>query len=473
MSSTVATGGELDPDLETGCEHRIEVALGRRVEVLGDLLLPPEPTDSSRAACRDIARRLEEWQGPGIVILCGRLAGRPWPAPASSPPKRWRPHPSLRRCPARLRGAPGFTGHRRALPPIAIPPWSAPLEKAGVTVHDAVDLHCETGAGMRTVLVRAGTLRPGANPPLDESSTEDRPWLVGLERLDDPALARRFVTSRLLYRRLRRYLWAPPLVLAAIALLLRVEFVVDGLGHLFRSPASRTRSERAYDASWFSRFVATVVIAVALLVVLAIVVALTSRGIWRALGGEDLPAPWSGREAGTRPIAHALLEVDGQDALDMARGRRRGRCVGRDRRWRAGARAHPPRCWVLRLSRGHLRGGPRAPGALGPPADLPAPPPGVDPRDRDRAPTCTSASCWPRRTCPWPRWASVWSPPTSSSRAAPRRPTSTPSWPPAGPAAPRGHRRPRWRPTTSACAASGASPPCRSSWPAWSTCSPR
>ena len=51
----------------------IEVALGRRVEVIGDLLLPPEPTDSSRAACRDIARRLEEWQGPGIVIVCGRL----------------------------------------------------------------------------------------------------------------------------------------------------------------------------------------------------------------------------------------------------------------------------------------------------------------------------------------------------------------------------------------------------------------
>src|SRR5277367_6989637 len=57
-----------------GCTVR--VALGRRVEVIGDLLLPPEPTDSSRAACRDIAQRLDEWQGPGIVILCGRLVAR-------------------------------------------------------------------------------------------------------------------------------------------------------------------------------------------------------------------------------------------------------------------------------------------------------------------------------------------------------------------------------------------------------------
>ena len=63
----------------------------------------------------------------------------------------------------------------------------------------------------------------------------------------------------------------------------------------------------------------TLVIAVALLAVLALVVAITSRGIWRALGGEGLPAPWAGGPSGTRPIAHAQLELDGVDALDAAR----------------------------------------------------------------------------------------------------------------------------------------------------------
>ena len=53
-------------------------------------------------------------------------------------------------------------------------------------------------------------MRPDATPPIDATPAEDRPWLVGMERLDDPKAARRFVTSRLLYRRLRRYLWAPP-----------------------------------------------------------------------------------------------------------------------------------------------------------------------------------------------------------------------------------------------------------------------
>src|SRR6185437_12528837 len=60
------------------------------------------------------------------------------------------------------------------------------LEHCGVQAHDEVDLVCETGAGTRTVLVRTGSLRPDANPPIDFTSSEDRPWLVGMERLDDP-----------------------------------------------------------------------------------------------------------------------------------------------------------------------------------------------------------------------------------------------------------------------------------------------
>ena len=194
------------------------------------------------------------------------------------------------------------------------------LTGCGVKVVDGVDLHCETGSGPRTVWVRAGSMRLDASAPIDAIPRDDRPWLDGIERLDDPLESRRFVTSRLLYRRLRRFLWAPPLALAAIALLLRIEWVVNGLGHLFRSPRQQTALQRAYDASWFSRFVDTAVIAVALLVVLAVVVAVTSRGIWRALGGGTLPAPWARGDSGTTgPIAHAQLEIDGEDALDLTR----------------------------------------------------------------------------------------------------------------------------------------------------------
>jgi lysylphosphatidylglycerol synthetase-like protein (DUF2156 family) len=316
MGSNADTGVGSEPVTAVRADRVLPVALGRRVEVIGDLLLPPEPTDSSRAACRDIAQRLEEWQGPGIVIVCGRLVA---PGCPDDPTGVLDQHPDL------MDALGAFASRADSQVVVVMAPSERgpalvhALEYRGVAVHDEVDLACETGAGTRTVLVRAGTLRPDGNPPMDATPTDDRPWLVGMDRLDDPRSARRFVTSRVLYRRLRRYLWAPPLALAVIALLLRVEFVVDGLGRVFRTHRQQTALQRAYDATWPSRFIVTLLIAVALLAILALVVAITSRGIWRALGGEDLPAPWAGGPSGTRPIAHAQLELDGVDALDAAR----------------------------------------------------------------------------------------------------------------------------------------------------------
>ncbi len=302
----------------TADAHVILVPLGQRVEVIGDLLLPAEPTDSSRAACRDIARRLEDWQGPGTVVLCGRLVAPDCPHDAP-PAGALRRHAELTDALATFAARPDSHVVAVLAPAERAPELVQLLEASGVAVRAAVDLACETGAGTRTVLVRAGVMRPDANPPIDSTPSDDRPWLSGMERLDDPRLARRFVTSRLLYRRLRRYLWAPPLALAAIALLLRVEFVVDGLGRVFRSPRQQTALQRAYAATWASRLAVTVIIAVVLLAVLALVVAITSRGIWRALGGEGLPPPWAGGQSGARPVAHAQLEIDGEDALDATR----------------------------------------------------------------------------------------------------------------------------------------------------------
>jgi lysylphosphatidylglycerol synthetase-like protein (DUF2156 family) len=306
--------------------QRIEVALGRRVEVIGDLLLPLEPSASSSAVSRDIARRLSDWQGPGILIICGRIVATG--CPEGSARRALDNH-------AQLAGALGAFAARPDSQVIDVMPSGDrdqelvdALTQIGVQVVDGVDLHCETGSGPRTVLVRAGSMRADANPPMDATPRDGRPWLAGIERLDDPLQARQFVTSRLLYRRLRRYLWAPPLVLAAIALLLRIEWVIDGLGRVFRSPRQQTALQRAYDASWFSRFIVTVLIAVALLVVLAVVVAITSRGIWRALGGEGLPAPWARGGSGTGPIAHAQLEIDGEDALDVTRTAVEGGAAG-------------------------------------------------------------------------------------------------------------------------------------------------
>ncbi len=296
----------------------IDVPLGRRVMVIGDLLLPAIPSASSTATCRDLAAALSEWQGPGIVLVCGRLGSDATVDVQTA----LQAHPNL------MKAWADFAARAESKVVVVVPTMDtsselvATLAPLGVSVHEGVDLHCSTGAGARTVLVRAGTLRTDVNLPADAEASEDRPWLNGIELLEDPRLARRFVTSRLLYRRLRRFLWAPPLVLAGLALLLRLEFVIDGLGRVFRSPRQQRALNRAYDASWVSRLSVTIAIAAVLLVVLAIVVTLTSRGIWRALGGEGLPSPWAAgaaRSAGTRPTAHSLLTMHGADVLDVTR----------------------------------------------------------------------------------------------------------------------------------------------------------
>jgi lysylphosphatidylglycerol synthetase-like protein (DUF2156 family) len=312
MTTDIDQLREHGPAPEPDRVRRIDVALGRRVMVLGDLLLPQTPSPSSLATSRDIAQKLAEWEGPGVVVVCGQMVVRSCPGPGGAA-EALRAHQDLTTALSAFAARPDSQV-------VVVDPaetagdLSAELEGLGISLVPGADLHCVTGAGRRTVLIRTGTPRPDTNPPSDASPGDDRPWLAGMERLDDPRLARRFVTSRLLYRRLRRYLWAPPLVLAGLALLLR--------GHVFHSPRQQRALQHAYDASWFSRVLVTIIIGVALLVVLAIVVAVTSRGIWRALGGEGLPSPWSSGglgAQGTRSMAHSLLTLDGEDVLDVTR----------------------------------------------------------------------------------------------------------------------------------------------------------
>ena len=299
----------------------VDVALGRRVMVVGDLLLPSPPSASSLAACRDIAQTLSEWQGPGIVVVCGQLVATGCPG-APGPAEVLSLHRDL---------TAAFTSFaaRPETQIMAVLPEAAEhgelvdaLTELGVVVHPAVDFQCVTGAGIRKVLVRAGTQRPDLAQPVDVAPDDERPWLVGMERLDDPRQARRFVTSRLLYRRLRRYLWVPPLVLAAIALLLRLELVRDGLGHVFRSPRQQRALEHAYAAGLVLPFPGHR--------------PHRRRAVGRVGRGRGPHLPWylarprwwgsrlalgvgGGRPQGTQPTASTLINVGELDALDATR----------------------------------------------------------------------------------------------------------------------------------------------------------
>ena len=223
-----------------------------------------------------------------------------------------------------------------ARPRARTPSWRAALERSGRRgARRPSTSPARREPATRTVLVRAGHPATRRQPTDRRRPAEDRPWLAGMDRLDDPRLARRFVTSRLLYRRLRRYLWAPPAgrwppspcccgstsSSTASATSFRspapAERAAAGLRRLVVLPLRRHpghRGRRCWPC-W------------------RVVVALTSRGIWRALGGDGLPAPWAGGVRGRARSRHAQL-------ADRRRGRpRRHPRRHRGRRHRASSPA--------------------------------------------------------------------------------------------------------------------------------------
>ena len=257
-----------------------------------------------------------------------------------------------------------------------------------------VDLHCETGAGTRTILVRAGhaATRSSTRHPTS-SGAEERPWLDGIERLEDPGAG-------------------PPLRHLAPPLPAPASIPLGSSAHPGRpraAPAPRVRHRRARPGLPVAPPAARPATRLRRLVALALH---GHRGHRRGACSSCWASWWpSPRAAFGGPSAARVCPHRGSGLANPGtppdrplagrRGRpgrprrdpggRRGRCRRAHRRWRAGARAHPPRHRVLRLSRRHLRGGPRAPGPLRAPAHLPAPPPGVAPSRSRPGPTSTSA----------------------------------------------------------------------------------
>jgi lysylphosphatidylglycerol synthetase-like protein (DUF2156 family) len=308
---------------------RLTVPLGRRVMVIGDLLLPAEPTPSSSALAADVALTLEQWQGPGTIIVCGNMfagsaGGRVLDAGAAE---------TIVSAHAVLADAIGHFSARPDCQFVVLPGWRDPevaadpgvasvLASHGMQVTTSVDLLLMTAAGERRVLVRPGQPAQSAAGIVDGRPVEDRPWLAGIDRLEDPAAAGRFVSSRTLYRRFGRWVWVAPLLTLLVALLIHQPTVYHSVYRIVhRASGPRRVLARAYAASWTNRAVFTIGAIVVLEVVVAVLVALASRRIWKTLGGGALPPPWSplrSAEPFGRSPSSGLL-VSGTEALDEAR----------------------------------------------------------------------------------------------------------------------------------------------------------
>jgi lysylphosphatidylglycerol synthetase-like protein (DUF2156 family) len=327
----------------------LPVAMGRRVAVVANLLLRAEATPATTWAAEALARVLDDWDGPGTVVVAGNLFdlrdrcdGSVAPDTAASAPRDGQvdalaarvdaalaAHPVLadalgRFAAGELRQVVVLPGHADdAL--LRCPASQRRLEQLGVEVVGDVTLALETAAGTRRVAVAATVpVRDGQMPTSAAAAPfvglrcpdPNSPWQEGLDRLVDPAASRRFLTSRLLYRRFARFAWWLLVPYAAV-ILLRDPAVGNVVTHLLQGHlVSAHALHRARTAPWLARLAAATVAAAGGLLVLAGVLAIIGRKAWGALGGGPLPSPWHGPEASVptandagRDAARALLDT--------------------------------------------------------------------------------------------------------------------------------------------------------------------
>jgi len=315
---------------EPGTDNRptvVEVPIGQRVMVVSDLLLTAVATPSSTILSTELARSLNAWEGPGVLIIAGNLFDLTGcDRPRVQAERSMAAHPQLGEAFARFLHTPG----RRVLRQTGThePGYgsdaetAAAMEAMGVERFGVVDLHLSTTSGLRRVRVEPGehAYAPGlvapdgrAEPTADakpgavggerwqllaEQSQDDAPWLEGLDRLSDPSTLSRFVTSRVLYRRFGRYAWWL-LVPFGVIVLLRVAvtpWVLDHLGNGLPGRAIR----HAHQAGWSDQLVVASLLTLLGLAVLALVLRLLSRRAWSILGGGSLESFQSEGQANDR-----------------------------------------------------------------------------------------------------------------------------------------------------------------------------
>ena len=316
-------GGEPDTGAGTFSPEpgvtRVEVPLGRRVMVISDLLLTPEATATTSAVTTEVARALDTWDGPGILIIAGNLFDLTGSgSPLAESQRALEAHPALNQAlthfltidERRVIRQTGTHEPGRDTDPDTI----AAIAARGVEQAGPVDLHLHTATGVRVVRVEPGEhayaagcsgpetefnpaadAKPGVIGPssagrgwrsLAAQSDQDAHWLVGLNRLSDPSALSRFVVSRTLYRRLGRYAWWL-LVPFVVAGLLRVAVTPWVMGHLGSGlPARAIR--HAHQADLGDQIVIALSVALVVLGVLALVLGLLSRRMWSILGGGAL-----------------------------------------------------------------------------------------------------------------------------------------------------------------------------------------
>ncbi len=313
------TGIDAEAFRPEACATRVDVPIGHRVMVVSDLLLTPDATRTTLAVTGELARALDTWDGPGVLIIAGNLFDLIVSAsPLADSKKCLEAHPALALALTRFL----TYENRRVIRQTGThepgygtdPETMAAIAARGVEQLGPVDLYLHTATDIRVVRVEPGEhayaegctgtetefnpaadAKPGVVGPssagrgwrsLSAQADRDSPWLVGLNRLSDPSALSRFVVSRTLYRRVGRYAWWL-LVPFAVAALLRLAVTPWVEGHLGSGLTARAILH-AHQADLGDQIVVALLVALVVLGVLAVVLGLLSRRMWSILGGGSL-----------------------------------------------------------------------------------------------------------------------------------------------------------------------------------------
>ncbi|MHB8262537.1 MAG: bifunctional lysylphosphatidylglycerol flippase/synthetase MprF [Acidimicrobiales bacterium] len=269
------------PGARNAATHSVEVRTGHKVVVVSNLLLPRDPTEESLRAANLLGRQLDEWVGGGMLLVTGTLfdsAGRTATNGVRGEEelgaieshsdffeKLRRFAAGGRRRVIILRGTPEDEGQTNGATPGASgkqecheghegDPTIERLCFMGLEVMPVADLVFHTANGNRQVHVEAGPAAlasvAGGLPGEESPGSHPDQLYWGVSRLSDPDATKRFVLSRLVYRRLSKYAWVLLLpILVAVAL--KVPLVVALLAHALRShPAPRKVVMKVYRFRW-------------------------------------------------------------------------------------------------------------------------------------------------------------------------------------------------------------------------------
>ena len=284
-------------------QHTIPVPYGHRIFVLSDLGLSPDSQGTS-SNVRDFCQVLDEIDDASFVVVAGNLFG-----PDSTSNVGKFVEATFQQLPELVGAIRRFTsneGRRMIILPgsldrelVSDEIAHSILESLGVELASDIIFQVASTTGVRDLAVVAGKGTVRAIGSDAQSLREAR-------LLEDPLANSRFVTSRVLYRRLRAWIWIPLILLLLADFSSTITAIVDHFTH------HHFKARHLHP----SNFVANLILNLSLLIGSEAILAGVASWLVRQRFDRDLRL----RRLPELCEPLSITQVDGLDAIEFARG---------------------------------------------------------------------------------------------------------------------------------------------------------